>query len=189
MAIVRVPVRLEFPQDGGPGFNIWHVSTQPGGQPGDLGEALDALEAFYNRVKSFMPGPGKIVLGEGMIIDPGGSPTYADDDSRTITLPLGTDPQPSLLAIVCGWRTASATRSGRGRTFVGPWGTNALENDGTPNQAVLTALREAATILLDDSQSANGWAIGVLSTKQGTFREATGVTVRDRFAVLRSRRP
>lgn len=189
MAIIRVPVRLEYPQDGGPGYNIWHVSVPSGGVEGNLGEALDALEAFYDAVKEFMPGPGKIVLGEGMINDPGGSPTYVDDDSRTITLPIGTDPQPSLLAIVCGWRTASATRSGRGRTFVGPWGTNALEGDGTPNAAVLTALRGAATTLLADSQSLNGWEIGVLSTKQGTFRAATGVTVRDRFAVLRSRRP
>ena len=188
MAIVRVPVRIEYPMDGGPGFNIWHVSTQPGGQPGDLGEALDALTTFYTALKGYYPMPGKITIGEGMINDPLGSPTYVDDDSRSITTSGPTAGTPAFVALVCGWRTASATRSGRGRTFLGPFVTGALESNGTPAPSTMLAVRNAATALVDDSQSANGWAIGVLSTKQGTFRETTGVTVRDRWAILSSRR-
>lgn len=190
MAIVRVPVRMEDSSTpGGPWMNVLHVSTQVGGQPGDLGEALDALEAFYEGVRGFMPNTTTITLGEGMISDPGGSPTYVPDDSRTLVGGGAADQHlPALLAIVVGWRTASATRSGRGRTFVGPLVVSAKDSDGTPTAAVVTAITNAAAALVSDSQSANGWAFGVLSTKTGTFRDVSGSSVRDRFAFLSSRR-
>lgn len=188
MAIVRVPVRIEYPMPGGPGFNVWHLSTQPGGQAGDLGEALDALEAFYTKVRALiMPGTN-IIIGEGMINDPLGDPTYVNDDSRTVTGGGTIAGVPAMVALVVGWRTASATRSGRGRTFLGPISQAALQTDGTPSTLRLGEVRSAAEELVADSQSANGWAIGVLSAKQGVWRETTGVSVRDRWAVLTSRR-
>lgn len=188
MAIIRVPVRIDYPVAGGPGFNILHISTQPGGQPGDLGEALDAIQQMYATMAGLYTGGTTITLGEGMINDPLGSPTYVDDDPRTITGTGGAGSAPSLLAVVAGWRTASATRAGRGRTFFGPIDQSALENDGTVSPGTLPVIRGAVNAFLDDSRSANGWAFGVLSVTQGTFREATGVSVRDRFAFLSSRR-
>jgi len=188
MAIIRVPVRIEFANAGGPGFNIHHFSTQPGGQPGDLGEALDALQAFYTAIRGLYTTTTKIVIGEGMINDPGGNPTYVDDDSRTVTGTATRTETPTMIALVVSWRTASATRSGRGRSFLGPVTGAALQTDGTPDSALLNTVRNAAQDFVADSQSANGWAHGVLSTKQGTFRETTGSTVRDRWSVLTSRR-
>lgn len=188
MAIVRVPVRIEYPVDGGPGVNVLHISTQPGGQSGDLGEALTAIQAMYTKMRENYPAGTTITLGEGMISDPLGAPTYVQDDVRTVTGSGSAPPAPSLLAIVAGWRTQAATRQGRGRTFFGPLHKDALDADGTPEVSVLLRTRGAVQDFLDDSQSANGWAFGVLSTKTGVFREASGVTVRDRFAVLRSRR-
>jgi hypothetical protein len=188
MAIFRVPARITYTAQGGPGVNVFHISTQPGGQPGDLGEALDALEAFYRgMVEVFAPGTS-ITIGEGIIRDPLGTPEYVDDDSRTIATGGGGGSAPPLLAVVCGWRTTSATRSGRGRTFIGPVARDTLQQDGTVNGDQLTAIRLAATGLVDDSQSANGWALGVLSVQQGVFRDVTGVTVRDRLSFLTSRR-
>lgn len=190
MAIYRIPVRIEgTTTPGGPWMNILHVSTQPGGQPGDLGEALDALEAFYTALRNYFSTAVQVIIGEGMIEDPGGSPQYVDDDRRVV---VGAAASPAnlsaLLAVVVSWRTASATRSGRGRTFLGPFVTLANENNGTPAPDLLSRINVAAQALVEDSQSANGWAFGVLSTTQGTFRPVTGHSVRDRFAVLRSRR-
>lgn len=188
MAIVRVPVRIEYVMAGGPGFNIWHVSTAGIVPNTNLSEALDALEAFYTGIKQLYSAGAKIIIGEGMISDPGGDPTYIDDDSRTVLSSGASSSAPAMVALVAGWRTASATRSGRGRTFLGPVSGGALQTDGTPEPNILATVRGRCSDLVADSQSANGWAIGVLSTKQGVFRETTGVTVRDRWAVLTSRR-
>lgn len=188
MAIYRVPVRIEFANAGGPGFNIHHFSTQPGGQAGDLGEALNALTAYYTAIKSLFASSTKIVLGEGMIEDPLGAPSYVDDDSRTVLGSGSSAATPTMVALVVSWRTASATRSGRGRSFLGPVAFGALATDGTPEPGVLATVRNASVSFVNDSQSANGWAHGVLSAKQGTFRPSTGSTVRDRWSVLTSRR-
>lgn len=191
MAIYRVPVRIEFANAGGPGFNIHHFSTQPGGQPGDLGEALDALTAYYTAIKGLFAGSTKITLGEGMIKDPLGAPEYVDDDARTViggSGGTGSTATPTMVALVVSWRTSSATRSGRGRSFLGPVGFATLAADGTPEPVILGTVRTASVAFVNDSRSANGWAHGVLSAKQGTFRETTGSTVRDRWSVLTSRR-
>jgi len=190
MAIYRIPVRLEgTATPGGPWLNILHVSTQPAGQPGDLGEALDAIQGFYEGVRGFIANTTTITIGEGMIRDPLGSPEYVDDDRRVLVGGGAAGQNLSaLLAVVVGWRTASATRSGRGRTFVGPLVLSANEGNGTPSPQVLTAINNAASALVNDSQAANGWAFGVLSTRQGTFRDVAGHSVRDRFAFLSSRR-
>lgn len=170
-------------------MNVLHFSTQPGGQPGDLGEALDALESFYVKLRTYYPTSVQIVIGEGIIEDPLGSPSYVQDDRRVLTgLSDPGQHMSALLALVVGWRTASATRSGRGRTFIGPLGPTAGASDGTPTAGFVSALSGAAIDFVDDSNSANGWAFGVLSTKTGTFRPVTGSSVRDRFAFLSSRR-
>lgn len=188
MPIYRVPARIEYVGSGGPGFNIWHVRTDDSAGA-ELDSALNALEEFYSDISSLFAASSRVVIGEGMIKDPLGAPEFAPDDSRTITGggPFTVGPAP--LAIVCGWRTVSATRSGRGRTFLGPFSVAAQDQaDGTPGGASLESIRTAATGLVNSSTGLNGWAVGVLSTKTGVMRDITGFSVRDRWAVLRSRR-
>lgn len=191
MAIVRVPVTITAPQAGGPFMNVFHVGVSGVVQdePQNLGEFLDALQAFYTALTARYPASAVIKFGEGMIRDPLGSPTYVDDDPRTVNVGAQSGNVPStMLAVVVGWRTASASRSGRGRTFLGPLSADAGEGDGTPNGVTLTAIQNAAAALVADSSSANGWTLGVLSTKQGILRDVTGFSVKDRWAYLSSRR-
>lgn len=190
MSIYRVPVEIDYDGTGGPGVNVWHLSATGLVQNEELNlaEALDALEAFYTKLVSFYYGQTRIKIGQGIIKDPLGAPEYVPDDLRTVSGTSGAQ-GPNLVQIVVGWRTASATRSGRGRTFIGPLAGAA--NDaatGGPTAGIVTAVQTAATELVEDSASANGWAIGVLSTKTGVFRETTGASVKNRFGVLRSRR-
>ena len=189
MSIVRVPVRIEYAQAGGPGYNVWHFRTADD-DPGtwQLGDALDALEAFYTSLRALYPTTTRIYIGEGMVKDPLGSPEYVDDDSRVLTGSTVGGVNSTLLAIVVSWRTTSATRSGRGRTFLGPLSANTNQGDGTPLDANVTGVRTAAQTLVNASTGPGGWSVGVLSTKQGVFRDITGSTVRDRFSFLSSRR-
>lgn len=188
MAIFRVPARIDFPQAGGPGFNIWHVRTNDP-QGAELEGALGALEDFYSAIAGLYPASASITLGEGIIKDPLGSPEFMPDDFRKVVGAGAFTLSPSLLSIVVGWRTVSATRSGRGRTFLGPFAVGPQDQaDGTPNGGTLNTIRAAAQELVSDSTAPTGWAVGVLSTKQGVLRDITGSSVRDRWAVLRSRR-
>lgn len=189
MPIIRVPARIDYPFGGGPGYNIWHVRTVDD-DPGTwaLPDALDALEAFYGAVDAYLTTDTTITIGEGMILDPLGSPTYVDDDSRTITGAAGGTCMSNLMCVTVGWRTTSATRSGRGRTFLGPMGVSSATGDGTPADLTLSTLRAAAADLVDASTGVGGWALGVLSVKQGILRDFTGSTIKDRYTYLSSRR-
>jgi hypothetical protein len=188
MPIVRIPARIEYVGSGGPGFNIWHARTVDTG-PGDLNLVLDALEGFYTSIAGLYAASSRVVIGEAMIKDPLGAPEFLADDSRTITGGGAFTVGPQPLAVVVGWRTVSATRSGRGRTFLGPFTVGAQDQaDGTPNGGTLSIIRDAAQELVESSNNPSLWSIGVLSTKQGVLRDITGSSVRDRWAVLRSRR-
>lgn len=188
MPIYRVPVRLEFVGGGGPGYNVFHVRTVSNARD-ELTSALDALEAFYTSLRPYYVSSTRIHIGEAMIRDPLGSPEYVNDDSRVVSGTGAAGMEVHLLSIVCSWRTSSATKSGKGRTFLGPFGANVADNnDGTPTTAALNAIRAAAQQLVDSSTGLNDWAIGVLSQKQGLLRDITGVTVNDRWSYLSSRR-
>jgi hypothetical protein len=89
---------------------------------------------------------------------------------------------------VVGWRTASATRAGRGRTFLGPIGSGALDSDGTIKSDTLDAVRTAAQDLVADSLGFGNGALVVYSPTHDIARDFTASAVRDQFAVLRSRR-
>lgn len=189
MAIFRVPVQIVYPQQGGPGYNVFHVRTiGPAGDDADqLSEALDALEEFYLKVRGTMTPGTSIRIGEGMIKDPLGSPEYQQDDLRVVpVVGSGGTPGPSLLAVVVSWRTPSASRSGRGRSFIGPFQTTAIGD--TPDTATIQNLTGAASKLVSSSTGPSGWSVGVLSVKQQLLRDITGYKVRDRWSFLSSRR-
>lgn len=201
MAIFRVPAVLRWNGQGSPGVNIWHVRTSDPSIPGvDLGSAaaeldaaIAALNTWYATISAntFLPGMG-VYIGEGITRE-------GDEDSydRPVVGPVASGSvgaAPPALAIVVGWRTTSATRRGRGRTFIGPLNSNVMQSDGTPSDTVLNNIRGANDTLIATSQAANGWALGVYGQQSAgllepkVLRDFTGHRVRDTFAVLRSRR-
>lgn len=186
MTIFKIPVKLAYTQGGSPGVNVWHARIV--NEETDLENALDALAAFYNAVKVNMRNSTQITIGSGMIRDPYGNPTYVDDDVTVLTGGGSSASLSPLLAYCINWKTASASRSGRGRTFIGPLTIDNNEVDGTPAAAPLNAVRTAATNLVATSQGIGGWSFGVYSQKQGILRDFTGSSVADKFAYLSSRR-
>lgn len=188
MPTFRIPARIEYPGEGSPGYNVWHARTLNG--TANLADILDALELFYTSCSPAFPTTQTITIGEGMIQDPYGAPTYVEDDSRTVVGLDGSGQLSPLLCINLAWRTTAATRSGHGRTFLGPWAFGVTQTNGTPVDAVLEVIRSASTTLLNASLAGagQGWSLGVYSVKDGVLRDFTGVTVRDRFTYLSSRR-
>lgn len=186
MPTIKIPVRIDYPNSGGPGYNVFHARVND--VETDLEDALDALESFYNTLPSLWGSTTSLTIGEGMINDPYGSPTYLPDDVRVITGTGTPTALPQLLAICISWRTPSATRTGRGRTFLGPLVTGTAQADGTPIDAIVTAVRDSAQFLVGQSTGANGWAFGVYSQKDALFRDWVGSSVKDRFSYLSSRR-
>lgn len=94
---------------------------------------------------------------------------------------------------VVNWRTGSVRngRRVRGRTFLVPLATSSYETDGTLLTSCQAALQAAATTLADNSGSGD---LGVyarptaVGATDGAWFVATGASVPDKIAVLRSRR-
>ena len=190
MPIIRVPVTITNSYLPDPAMNVWHVRTVSSPADGDdLTQALNSIEQFYEDIIQVYPNGTAIRLGEGMIQDPLGEPTYVSDDGREVTKGGSLDhPLPLYAALVISWRTSSASRSGRGRTFIGPLRTESLQTDATPANEVVSLLKSAAKGHVARSGGVNGWATGVLSVKQGLLRDHLDADVKDRFAYLSSRR-
>lgn len=191
MGIIRIPVTIDYVAQGGPAMNVFHCRTISGGgadEEQQVSECLDALERFYNAFKVYYPAASQIRMGEGMIRDPLGAPEYFKDDPRVISAGGSGGTAATLLALVVSWRTTSASRSGRGRTFIGPFNSQVAGTDGTPENAVVSLLRGAAVNLVDASTDPSGWSLGVLSQQQKVLRDWTGSSVKDRWSFMSSRR-
>lgn len=192
MPIYRHPVRIVDSRLGGEGANVWHIRTGGGiGEGLTIERASEWLREFYDEIKGQFPSGCEIrfegVATEVAVEDPAlmeGLTTW------TVTGTGGGTALPPANALCISWRTASATRAGRGRTFLGPLALGLTDADGTPSSAALTALRSAIDTLVGKSTGpdADGAAVAVYSPTQNLARDITSGTVRDQYAVLRSRR-
>lgn len=202
MGIFRVPFPIVFPGAGSPGVNVWHIQTNTASGGSELAEAnvlVGYLHTFYDSIKSYYPTGTTITLG-----------TVTEETTEREIVPsfapvagIGTSSAPQMLALVITWKSAIAARRGRGRTFVGPLSTASVQTDGTPVDAVRSAIAAAANALVASSILRTSGAIGVWGYQNAKtpgkanprnpadakiFRDYTGYATRDLFGVLRSRR-
>jgi hypothetical protein len=205
MPIYRVPVELTWPNNGGPGVNVFHVRTASpavGGVQGELQLACNALRNFYATIGASTG--GVYVNGStanlGQVVDVEDQTTIAPTWAN-LAIGGGNSAAPQNLQFAISWRTSIAARRGMGRTFIGPLNSTLIQTDGTPNATSLTTVRNAAAALVSESTNPNGWALCVYGLrdagpgKGGEYeglprvaRDVTSSRVRDVFAVLRSRR-
>jgi hypothetical protein len=190
----RVPVVSTYPAGGGPGVNIWHLRTAGVPLEGEteIANAMGALRTFYNAIGGLVPPstsyafPTELVEVNDAELVP--APSVASVVGRASTdayLPIAS-------AMVVSWRTSSATRSGRGRTFIGPLHPSTGEANGTPTEGARETLADAADALVaagaGSTGSGGGWSFGVYSRSQGLIRDFASASVANQYAVLRSRR-
>lgn len=190
MATYRYTVNLSYPNGGGPGVNVWHLRTT-GDAPSTAGELeglSEALRDFYTAILGQMQG-GTVVSYSGVAVALGEEPVFdSAAPAWTMTAATGNAAAPPVLAVVVNWLTTNASRSGRGRTFVGPLAFGSMDSSGTPISATLSAVRGAAAALIAASDGFADGAIGVYSEVDGVIRDIVGSSVADRFAILTSRR-
>jgi hypothetical protein len=210
MAILRIPVNITWSGSGSPGVNVFHGRVNDPINLTDAQGLVDAIRAFYVSLSS-MTGMGSGGLHGGSAIATLGD--VVDVESREmanvtmspVTLAGGAGMAPAPVMAVVGWRTSSATRRGRGRTFIGPLNPGAVSTDGTLADSAVTGLRTAAQALVDASEGLTSAALGIYGLQSPApdnidpgseayrdlprvLRDITGVRVRDSCAVLRSRR-
>lgn len=99
--------------------------------------------------------------------------------------------------MVVTWRSSAVrlNRLMRGRTFLVPTAVNVYENDGTIISSIITSVTTAATALIADTADLE---FGIYArprkdssgnvTLVGAWANASGFTIPDKVAVLRSRR-
>ena len=192
MPTYRATVLNRFTAGSGGGTNTWHFRTDnPIGIEDEPDTIMGWVRQFYTALAPQFPNTSTWTWN-GEISEVGAQPTFAP--TRTPWTVTGSNSQagygPSAGMACVTWRTELATRSGRGRTFMGPLSFTTVQNtDGSLGPSALAAFRAAANALVSSSNTNdNVGAIGVYSPTQGIFRDIVGATVTDQVAVLRSRR-
>jgi hypothetical protein len=153
-----------------------------------LQDALDAGKALFSVYTSFVADTfvDTIDPATGSITD--SNPTAAWTVTGTTTGHTG----PAVLAICVTWKTTAviAGRRVRGRTFLSPLTNAVADIDGTPSAPYMTAANDLGDAWTDNGLT-NTYAVvwhRPVGGAGGTAEDITAHSIRDKFAVLRSRR-
>lgn len=188
--LYKLPVFITHPTITGIAVNTWHIDTDSNTFPAtaEVDELSSIIEEFYTAYADFAPTQTQFEF-TGEVTSMGADPqTDAACTPWTVDGEQGVDSLPPANAVCVTWRTPSATRSGRGRTFLSPVAVNRVQSDGTILTTELGELRTAALFLVSSQAGSAAGRIGVWSPLTETFRSLSGATISDKFAVLRSRR-
>lgn len=190
MTTYRAVVTIASPDIGGTGVNIFHLSDG-GTDPGDTAwnDAIDALGDFYNGVTSKVPSSTTFAF-DGELIEVEGGSSSSVTGLHTFSIIGGTTVQglPVANTICVGWRTGVHTRSGMGRTFLGPIAQDTNGADGKPTQAVVDDVKDAADGLIAAVDAISGVDFVVWSPTLHASRVITSSVIHRKYAILRSRR-
>lgn len=190
MAVYRTSVAIESPDIGGVGANVWHLRTSDTGPDQDqVNLLMQGLKGFYQDVAPVFPedvtirwdGSAQQILSA----EPG-----LVEGATAWSVPGGTTSQglPPANCLCITWRTSLSTRSGRGRTFLGPVAEEHVDAGGRPTTTIRTLLQSAAAEFIDSFDSIGAGAFAVFSPTDNVARDITGARIPTEFAVLRSRR-
>lgn len=191
MGLFRATVDLAFPTGSGGGTNTWHLRTvSTDGTTTEIATLMGLVQSFYDQAKSVIPSEMTAAWDGTALQIADAAPVLISGATPWSVAGTGTSGVGAAAAMFCvTWRTPLATRSGRGRTFLGPAAYSTQQGDGTPTSTALTTVRNAAAALVTASESAAAaGAIVVYSEKLGVARDITGSSVTDQYAILTSRR-
>lgn len=190
MSVVRVSIDIDHVAVRGFGTNTFHLQTPGPAEAAlaDLDAAMEALEEMYSGLTSICAG-GVVFSFDGVYTTVDEDPTILSGDGEwTVTSGTAFPALPAATAMVLGWTTASATRSGKGRSFISPIAQNTSAGNGSPTTEAVTGARTQAQILLSHNASSPPATFVVWSPKNQVARLISGARVSNEYAVLRSRR-
>lgn len=189
MPIYRTQARIDYPGDGGPGYNAFHFrTTNVPDSASQLEAATNALGAFYSRILNRLQGNAVVVIdgvwsGLGSAVGTG-----FDFPNQSLSVGGGTA-LPEFVSINLRWFSSVAGRRGRGRSFIGPLTQGVLAENGNLAPAVQSAVADAATEELIEPFDGNlNGAFGIYSRTNGTISDWVRAQVPAELASLTSRR-
>lgn len=199
MSDYRFPVSISGPA-GGPFINVWHIHLADAQSTvQNIQTRVSAIRAFYASCATNVSGVGSILapnmtVSAEFVTDVSSQAQFAISWAALNTGAYG-QVAPTRLALAVNWKTGTAARRARGRTFVGPLQTQVTSDFGVPPASVVTKLKAAADQLVSSSLNDDSGAIGVwgLVTPKGqptdphVLRDVTAATVKQKFATLRTR--
>lgn len=145
--ITKITVAINGGAGSPPDYNV-HYVTSSDQLPATLTTVLGKFHDFYDAVKAWFPNGQVFTIGAQVLNMETTPPTVLAVPPVTVN---GTDFSgycPPQCAVVVSWKTILASRSGRGRSFMGPVGRAGETTNGTPTPAFVTALQTAANTLI-----------------------------------------
>ncbi len=173
---------------GGPttAVNVWHVDKGASSATAAMASAGPALETFYSALKSFYWTGATIRVGTKVLDLSTTPPSYVSYVPNPIAS-TGTTRLPAQAAAVMSWRTSFASRSTRGRTFLGPLAQNATNSSvGDLVAGFVTAANTAGTSLINTLATAN-FHLVIYSRKLGTYSTVQSANMNTRPDTVRRR--
>lgn len=174
---------------GAPGYSVFYAHHGPGG-------VRDKIQNFFNSVKPQLPSTVRIqVPNSGAVIEETTGETTGLWTDTTLPAIIGGAGGKYSAATGCciTWNTSTFLTHGRlrGRTFLVPLESGCFAPDGSLDDGTRTLLQAAADLLVVDSDE--NLVIWHRPTSPGATNGSSGIvvsaTIRDRTAVLTSRRP
>jgi hypothetical protein len=132
----------------GPYANVFHIFTTTA-TTARANAHIGALKSFYQTLSTGLyPTTTSTLIGRQVVavdVDP---PVYVPSTSQTVNGINGTGYLPPQIAVVVSWRTLTATRHGRGRTYLGPLAAAMDGGDGKFSSVNLANAQTASTALI-----------------------------------------
>lgn len=145
MAQLRIATEAVNPAVSGKAVNVMHM-VSASSSLADAQACVDLLQTFYNAIKALYHTSTTITVG-AHVIDYGVTPNViVGTTPRTVTGTGSGTQLPAQLATVVSWRTGLASRSARGRSFLGPIASVNL-NAYVLTPSIVTTIQTAADAL------------------------------------------
>src|SRR3954449_7328010 len=144
MSDYRFPVSISGPA-GGPFINVWHIHLADAQSTvQNIQTRVSAIRAFYASCATNVSGVGSILapnmtVSAEFVTDVSSQAQFAISWAALNTGAYG-QVAPTRLALAVNWKTGTAARRARGRTFVGPLEAGTSGTDGLPKQAIVDNL-------------------------------------------------
>lgn len=162
------------PSSTGPFYNIMHVSV-PNDDPATATAITGLFTTFYTAIKGIFTTASSLQPAAKIVrvdVDPA---VYIPNTPGSVAGTQSVTWAPAQICMVLSWRTAIATRHGRGRTYLGPLGAATLSGNGDLSAALALAAQNAGTALIAGVKSFD--AAAFLAVWQRPKRNAGGTII------------
>lgn len=180
MPVLRITSQATNPAVSGLAVSVMHM-TSASTSLTDAQAVVDNIRDWYDGCKALFHTSSTITVGAQVLdISDVDNPLYVGTTPRTVVGTGSGTQLPAQLALVVSWRTATATRSARGRTYLGPIASSAL-NAYVLTPTLQTAIQNASNTLIATNR------LDVYSRKLDVVYQVTSAVVNTKIDTMRTR--